>query len=84
MLLMIHVFRLPPTTKMKCKEGTRRGPSFSWRDGFLPSPSNARVCAHLFIVKSEKNENDQILSKARKTVDIAKHFGYNITKSTKS
>ena len=30
----------------------RRGPSFSWCDGFSPSPVDIRVCAHRLIVKS--------------------------------
>ena len=48
--------RLSLTSKnnMESKEITRGGPSFSCRDGFLPSPSNVRVCSHLLIVESSK------------------------------
>ena len=35
-------------------ESIRRCPSFSWRDGFSPSPLNVRCCTLLLIAKTSK------------------------------
>ena len=40
----------------KTKKRKMRGPSFSWRDGFSPSPFNVRVCTFLLIVNNSKKK----------------------------